>query len=413
VAELPGDCNEMSPTGRAVLAPTTYASDPPILAMTKPLRLLLALAGVVAVALLVWFARSRKGDASGAKAAPVAERVVPVLTATVTQSDVPIVLEGLGTVTPLATVTLRSQVEGRLEKVLFTEGQAVKKGDVLAQIDARPFLAQQAQTAANLARDKAQLDGAHLQLARLTELRKSDLAPQQDLDTQRATVAALTATVAADRAQQESAALQVGYARVVAPIDGITGLRQVDPGNLVRSSDANGIVVVTQIDPIAVLFSVPQDEWPRLSAEMAKGKLGVDAYGRDGTTKLATGELLLVDNQVNAQTSTLTLKATFANPMHVLWPNAFVKARLTLATQRGVRTVPAQAIQRSSSGAYVYVVEAGNVVALKNVEVSSIERDVAILASGLNAGEVVVIEGQNQLKPGGKVAPRGGATGRP
>jgi multidrug efflux system membrane fusion protein len=315
-------------------------------------------------------------------------------------------LEGLGNVLPIAQVTVKTQVDGRLDKVLFTEGQMVQKGDALAQVDPRPFTIQLHQAEAALLRDNAQLRNAHLNLERYKTLRQQSLIPQQQVDDQQTMVDQLNATVRADQTQIENAKLQLDYAHIVSPIEGVVGVRQVDPGNLVHVSDANGIVVVTQLDPIAVLFTLAQDDLPRVSKQLAAGEVPVDAFSRDGMQRLGEGKLAVIDNQVNAQTATIRLKATFPNPTRALWPNAFVKARLLLETKKGVLVVPATAVQRGPQGTFAYVVEPDNTVTSRTVEVESTEGDKAIIAKGLVPGEQVVTDGQNQLRPGAKVAPR-------
>ena len=395
--------------------------------MKQSTRIVVAILVVVVLAGVALFVRRQSaggktsaasGAAAGAPGAsgganggpPAGDRVVPVATAIAVRKDVPVILEGLGTVTPLATVTVKSQVDGRLDKVLFTEGQAVKKGEVIALVDPRPFNIQLHTAEATLAKDDSQLKNGQLNLERYETLRKGNLIPQQQVDDQRALVAQLEATTHADKAQVENARLMLDYARITSPIDGVTGLRQVDPGNLVHASDANGIVVITQIDPIAVLFTLPQDELPRVQRAMKEGKVVVDAYARDGIQKLATGQLLLVDNQVNAQTATIRLKSVLDNPEHVLWPNAFVKARMHLTTVKGALVVPAAVVQRGPNGTFGYVVAADKTVSPRPLEVASIEGDVALIAKGLAEGDVVVTDGQNQLKPGSKVQARPPAT---
>lgn len=391
--------------------------------MMRTKRLVFAVVGIAVLA-LVYLALHRAKAAPGSaasdgSAAPRGsgsaggERVVPVATATVTKRDVPIVVEGLGTVTPLATVTVKTLVDGRLDKVFFKEGEPIKKGDLIAQVDPRPFAIQLSTAEAALARDDAQLENAKLDLARYEQLREQSLVPQQQIDTQRALVGQLTATAKSDRAQIDNAKLQLDYARITSPVDGVTGVRLVDPGNIVHPGDATGIVIVTQLDPIAVLFTLPQDDLPRVQAALEAGKPTVAAYARDGVEKLGQGELLLVDNQVNAQTSTIRLKAIFPNPDKKLWPMAFVKARLHVSTVQGGLVVPAAVVQRGPNGAFAYVVGADATVQPKPVVVAQIQGDQAVLASGLQEGEVVVTDGQNQLKPGGKVAPRPPSSGAP
>ncbi|MDB5215024.1 MAG: putative Co/Zn/Cd efflux system rane fusion protein [Myxococcaceae bacterium] len=391
--------------------------------MTRSTRVIVAILVVVVLAGAALFVRGRsaragaKPSASGAPGGsgaapggpangPPADRVVPVATAIATRKDVPVIVEGLGTVTPLATVTVKTQVDGRLDRVLFTEGQAVKKGEVIALVDQRPFTIQLHTAEATLAKDDSQLKNGQLNLDRYETLRKGNLIPQQQVDDQRALVAQLDATTRADKAQVENARLLLDYARITSPIDGVTGLRQVDPGNLVHASDANGIVLITQVDPIAVIFTLPQDDLPRVQRAMKDGKVAVDAFARDGIQKLGTGELLLVDNQVNAQTATIRLKSVVPNADHVLWPNAFVKARMHLTTVKGALVVPASVVQRGPSGTFAYVVSNDRTVSPRPVEVASIEGDIALIAKGLSEGDVVVTDGQNQLKPGSKVSAR-------
>jgi len=277
---------------------------------------------------------------------------------------------------------------------------------VLAQIDPRPFAIALHQAEAALARDEAQLDGAKRNLDRFVGVGAQHLIPQQQVDDQRALVDQLTGTVASDKAQIESARLNLSYARITSPIAGVTGVRQVDPGNLVSTTDANGIVVVTQMDPIAVLFTLPQDDLPDVSREQAKGKLAVEARSRDGDQLLATGELELIDNLINQGTATMRLKAIFPNPQRALWPNQFVKARLQLTVRKGALVIPAVAVQRGPQGAFVYVVGDDGKAAVHDVAIERIEGDQAIVAKGLTEGDKVVSEGQNQLRPGARVQPR-------
>lgn len=365
---------------------------------------------------LGWFFAKRSGNRAQAAGAPAAsgERVVPVVVATVEKRDVPIVLEGLGNVLPLFTVTVHTQVDGRLDKVLFKEGQSVKKGQVIAQVDPRPFLIQLHNAEAALARDQATLKNAQLDLDRYTQLRAQNLIPQQQLDQQRTLVDTTQAGLRADQAQIENARLQLDYAAIKAPIDGVTGVRQVDPGNLVHANDQTGIVVITQLDPIAVLFTLPEDDLPRVSKQLASGAMKVEAWNRDATQKLADGTLELIDNQINAQTATMRLKAKFPNAERALWPNQFIKARLQLATREGAIVVPAAVVQRGPQGTYAYVVGDGDIVSVRNVEVEVTQGELAIVAKGLSPGERVVADGQNQLRPGAKISarPSGAASAR-
>jgi multidrug efflux system membrane fusion protein len=331
---------------------------------------------------------------------------VPVTTAVTERRDVPVLVEGLGNVTPLMTVTVRPQVDGRLERVFFKEGDNVKKGEALAQIDPRPFLIQLHQGEAALARDTANWENSRKNLERYSNLLEGRLVAPQQVDDQRASTVQLEAATKADQATIESARLNLDYARIVSPIDGVTGVRLIDPGNIVKAADSMGIVTVTQLDPIAVIFTLPQDELPRVQRAMSQGKLVVDALARDGGEPLGSGTLELIDNQVNAQTATIRLKAQFPNPARAFWPSQFVKARLHLETRKNALVVPAAAVQRGPKGSFVYVVAADKTTNPKPVEVASIEGENAIVQTGLEAGDVVVTEGQNQLKPGAKVNPR-------
>jgi multidrug efflux system membrane fusion protein len=366
-----------------------------------------------------WLAKSRLGGEARAagKDGPGAEaRPVPVVLVEVAQRDVPVYLDGLGNVVASATVTVRAQVDGRLDRVAFREGQEVKKGELLAQIDPRPFDNQLHLAEASQARDRAQLAGARVNLDRYEAMRKDGLTTQQQVDDQRALVAQLDATTRADQAQIDSARLNLDYARVTAPIDGVLGVRLVDSGNVVHPGDASGLVVITAIDPIAVIFTLPQDDLPRVQKALLAGKITVEALSRDGGQKLAVGELSLIDNQINQATATMRLKAVFENPARQLWPNQLVKTRLLLRTRKAALVVPAAVVQRGPQGTFAYVVGADQKAAVRPVEVEGTDGDTAVIASGLSAGEQVVVDGQYQLKPGSKVAPRdksGPPTGAP
>jgi multidrug efflux system membrane fusion protein len=376
-------------------------------------RWIIAALGVVLVAGTIWFVRrSGQKQTPSAGAAQAQQRPVPVVTAQAQQRDLPIYLDGLGTVAAAKTITVRPQVDGRLESVAFREGQVVRRGEVLAQLDPRPFLVQLEQAKGALTRDAAQLRVARLALARNLELRREKLVAQQDVDNQEAAVGQFEGAVRIDQAQIDNARLNLEYARITSPIDGVTGVRLVDPGNLVRGTDANGIVVLTQLDPVAVLFTLPQDYLPQVSQQMELGTLTVEAFSRDGNTKLGSGELLVIDNQINQNTATMRLKATFANPQRALWPNQFVKARLLLTVHNGAIVVPTTAVQRGPEGTFAYVVAPDLTVQPRPIEVELTQGDVAAIARGLSAGEVVVADGAAALRPGAKVAPRP-ATPRP
>lgn len=385
--------------------------------MRKKRWLLVALVALVGLVVAVFFLRSRSnGEARAAtgKGGAPEDRVIPVTAVPVEQRDVPVYLEGLGTVTAFNTVVVRSQVEGKIQRIAFKEGQDVRRGDLLAQIDPRPFQAQLHQAQAAYARDRATVEGHRVTLNRNIELQKAGVGNQQAVDDEMSAVAQGEATLKADMAQIEAARLQLDYARINAPIDGVTGLRQIDEGNIIRPSDTEGIVVITQIDPISVLFTLPQDDLPRVSKQMAEGPLSVEAYDRNGDANLGKGEVTLVDNQINQATSTIRLKAVFPNPGRSLWPNQFVKARLLLTTRKGALVVPAPVVQRGPQGTFVYVIGPDQKATPRNIKVDSMQGDLALIADGLKPGEQVVAEGQFQLKPGSRVATKPpGAPGAP
>jgi multidrug efflux system membrane fusion protein len=355
-------------------------------------------------------AQTATGAAAGGRAAGGEDRAVPVLVSPAETRDVPITLEGLGTVTAYKTVNVRAQVDGRLDRVLFQEGQAVKRGEVLAEIDPRPFQILLHQGEAALARDQAQLDGAKRNLDRYEAVGGQHLLPQQQIDDQRALVAQVEGTVLADKAQIENAKLQLDYAKIKSPIDGVTGVRLVDPGNIVHAADAtSAIVIVTQMDPIALLFTLPQDDLPAVARAQAGGELPVEARSRDGADLLGTGKLELIDNQINQGTATMRGKAIFPNPARTLWPNQFVAARVQLEVHKGALVVPGAAVQRGPQGTFVYAVGDGDRAELRPVTIDRVVGELAIVAKGLTAGERVVREGQSQLRPGARLAIRDAA----
>jgi membrane fusion protein, multidrug efflux system len=372
----------------------------------KILLVVIAVVAIAAIGFFVYRRSTQKKQATAQRDQAQAARAVPVVAAAVQRKDVPIYLDGLGNVAAFYTVTVRSQVDGRLDKVLFREGQQVRKGELLAQIDPRPFQNQLRQAEGALVRDKAQLAAAKVNLDRYRQLAAKKLIPQQQADDQAALVGQLEGTVAVDEATISSAKLNLDYSSIRSPIDGVTGVRIVDPGNLVHASDANGLIVLTQLDPISVLFSLPQDELPRVMQQLEQSTLTVEAWSRDGTQKLATGQLALIDNQINANTATLRLKAVFPNPQKLLWPNQFVKARLLLTTRKDALVVPATVPQRGPDGLFAYVIQQDQTVQPRNIEVDHAEGDLVILAKGLDEGEQVVVDGQNQLRAGAKVAAR-------
>jgi multidrug efflux system membrane fusion protein len=358
------------------------------------------------------FARHKKASSGGAAPAGSAAeaRPIPVVVTTATLRDVPVYLDGLGNAVPLVTVTVRPQVDGPLTAVSFQEGQAVKKGDLLARIDPRPFTIALHQAQAALARDQAQEKNAQLNLTRYTALHDQGLATQEQLDDQRAQAEQFAGTTKSDEAQIENAQLQLAYTEVRSPVDGVTGVRQVDQGNVVHAADPNGIVVVTQLDPMTIIFTLPQDDLPQINKQIAAG-LNIEAYSRDGDQLLGKGKLTLIDNQVNATTATVRLKGTVPNPDKALWPNEFVRARLVLAVRSQVLAIPAPAVQRGPQGTFVYIVQPDLTAALRTVQVDTVQEQWAIIKGGIQTGDKVVVEGQNQLRPGAKVALRASAAG--
>jgi len=347
------------------------------------------------------------------QAQPAAPQSVPVTTAQATRRDVPVNLTGIGTVQALNAVLVRARVDGTLDSVNFTEGQEVKKGDLLAVIDPRPYKATLDQALAKKAQDEAQLANARLDLARYTNLARSDFASRQSVDTQQATVNQLTATVQGDEAAIEAAALNLSFTHITSPLDGRVGLRQVDPGNLIHATDTTGLVTITQLRPITVIFTLPEQDLPQVVDGMHNGQLPVLAYDSQGKAKLSEGMLLTPDNTIDTATGTFRLKSVFPNQENRLWPGQFVTARVQVATDRNVVTVPSRAVQRGQDGLFVFVVKPDQTVAVQPVQVPLDEDGTAVVAQGLNGGEQVVVNGQSRLSNGTRVTPNGGAPAPP
>jgi membrane fusion protein, multidrug efflux system len=336
-------------------------------------------------------------------AEPKAAPPVPVTAAHVHKGDVPIVLEGLGTVTPINTATIRTQVQGTLDSVDFVEGQEVKRGDVLAKIDPRVFEAQVDQAEAGLARDQASLKNSQANLARTQPLAARGFATQQLLDTQDSQVAQGQGTVALDKAALEAAQTQLSFTTITAPFDGITGIRRIDPGNIVHPTDATGLVILTQLEPISIIFTLPSTDIPDVQKAIASGEASVDAYDAANTHKLDHGSLMLIDNEVDASTGTMRLKASFPNERKNLWPGSFVNIHLTIAIRHDAVTVPLTAVQQGPNGTFAYVVDANHVVSTREIKAGQSREDKVLIDQGLSGDETVVTSGQYRLKPGTSV----------
>jgi multidrug efflux system membrane fusion protein len=346
------------------------------------------------------------GGRGGAPTGPV-----PVVAGTVAKKDVPIYLDGLGTVQAFNTVTVRRRVDGQLQKVAFEEGADVKAGDLLAQIDPAPFQTQVSQAEGKKAQDEALLTNARLELKRDEALLKDKILSQDVYDTQKALVQQYEAAVQSDQAAIDSAKVQLAYTTISAPIDGRAGIRTVDQGNIVRSSDSNGLVVLTQLKPISVVFTLPEQNLRLIQKNRTTNGMAVVAVDRDNKTELDHGTLTVIDNQIDSGTGTIRLKATFPNANLHLWPGQFVNARLLLTTRKGAPIVPASVIQRGPEGAYAFVIKEDQSVEMRPVKVGQLEQEQALIEEGLQPGEKVVVDGQYKLQRGSKVKITGEGTG--
>ena len=357
---------------------------------------LIVLAALASGGAYYWFTRP---VAQTARAVPA----VPVTIAAAASRDVPIYLDALGTTSAANTVTIRSQITGTLQTVNFTEGQEVKQGDTLAVIDPRPLQATLTQAQAKKAQDQALLISAQKDLARFAELAKKDFATQQSLDQQQAKVDQLKATIDADQGAIDNAQTQLSYATITAPFNGRVGFRQVDAGNIVHPTDANPLTVLTQIKPSIVIFTLPQKNLGAVREAMLRGAVTVLAYDQDGAKQLATGELLLIDNQIDQLTSTIRLKARFPNEDSRLWPGEFVRIRAQIDAREHVVTIPPPALQRGPNGLYAWVIKSDNTAEQRNLDAQTVDGDTVIVSRGLKAGENVVVSGQYRLQAGTRV----------
>jgi membrane fusion protein, multidrug efflux system len=374
--------------------------------------------GILAAVCALFLGCSSSADSKQQQKAQAAgPHSISVAVAPVQKQDVPVYLTGLGAVTAFNTANIKSRVDGQIMKVNVREGQDVHQGELLIEIDSRPFEVQLEQMQAQLFRDQAQLRDARLNLDRYTTLIPSGSIAQQQVDTQKALVDQLDGTVRTDQAQIDSAKLNIVYCHITAPFNGRVGLRQVDPGNIIHAADTNPMLILTQLQPIAVIFTLPEDQLPSVAQRMKQGTLEVDAFNRDDQTKLEAGKLLTIDNQIDPTTGTAKLKAVFDNKDNKLWPNQFVNANLLLETRKNSTVVPTAAILRGPQGTFVYAVNGDKTVQDKPVTVALTQGDTTIITDGVNPGDSVVTDGQDKLQRGSHIEPRstapstGAATG--
>src|SRR5258708_3680938 len=361
-------------------------------------------AALAALLLLAWRAVVRgQADAAGNASGAATSTAIAVDTAAVTHADVPIYLSGLGTVQAFYTVTVTARVDGELQKVAFTEGQTVHKGDLLAEIDPRPNQAAYAQAIGTKARDAAQLANAKRDLERYTILQPQDLASKQTVDTQRALVDQLAAQIQVDQAVIDNARTQLDYTRITSPIDGRTGIRLVDPGNIVHAAATTGIVVVTQEQPTSVIFTLPEEELTAVSAALAAGAVSVTTVSRDSNTELDRGTLTLIDNEIDQTTGTARFKATFGNAHNTLWPGQYVNARVLVRTERNALTLPTTAVQLGPNGPFTYVVKPDSTAEVRQLKIGEESDGMTIVNTGLALNERVVTSNQYRLQAGAHV----------
>jgi multidrug efflux system membrane fusion protein len=388
-------------------------------------RWIWVVAVLVVVALGVWYFRSKDTEAGSSAGAGAAGRdgrgqgqgfgaqTVPVVVATAQRGDLPVFYDGLGTVTAFNTVTVRSRVDGQIVKINFTEGQTVHQGDALVEIDPRPYQVQLEQAEGQLAKDQAQLRDVQVDYGRYQLLFKEGVIPKQQVDSQEAQVGQFAGAIRADQASIDSAKLQITYSHIIAPITGRVGLRLVDMGNIVHATDVNGLLVITQLQPIAVIFSLPQDQLSQVMSKLQGKQLLVEAYDRDDVRKIATGKLLTIDNQIDTTTGTYKLKSVFDNGKNDLFPNQFVNIHLLVDTKRNVTIVPSTAIQRGPQGTYVYLMQKDSSVKIRPVTVALTSGNSVGIGAGLQPGDSVVVDGQDKLQDGSRIearSPAGGST---
>ena len=379
--------------------------------MRRPLLMfvLLLIAGLTGFFILQ---RRQKVTVAAASKSQPAPPSVAISTAVAQQGSIGVYINALGSVAPVYTVTVKSRVDGQLISVNYREGQMVKKGDLLAEIDARPFQAQLEQAEGQYQRDKALLENANVDLARYQLAFSKNAIPKQQLDTQVATVHQYEGVVNIDQGQIDTAKVNLSYCRITSPITGRVGLRLVDPGNIVHAADTNGMLVITQLEPINVLFSVAEDYLPQIRQQLHRGsRLTVDAFDRTQQTKLSTGALLTFDNQIDTTTGTIKLKAVFPNQDNALFPNQFVNARLLVNTQHGVILIPTVAIQRNAQESFVYVLKPDQTVTMQTISVGTTDGNVTAV-EGINAGDVIAMDGFDKLQNGVKVTVRGNSENR-